>query len=135
MMMIFMSWLQCITIAYSSLSYQFCCDFAQDPVRAEVPDAVATCKRAGIFVRMVTGDNIHTARHIARECGILSEDGLALEGPNFRKMSEEELIPLLPKLQVCAFRRNSTAMLEAMHTMQQRHSGNFGCFQTSVTSQ
>ena len=44
----------------------------QDPVRKEVPDAVATCQRAGITVRMVTGDNIHTAEHIARECGILT---------------------------------------------------------------
>jgi len=41
-------------------------------VRKEVPDAVATCQRAGITVRMVTGDNIHTAKHIARECGILT---------------------------------------------------------------
>jgi P-type Ca2+ transporter type 2C len=69
-------------------------------VRVEVPDAVATCKQAGIFVRMVTGDNIHTAKHIAAECGILSEDGLALEGPTFRRMTEEDLLPLLPKLQV-----------------------------------
>ena len=72
----------------------------QDPVRKEVPDAVAVCKRAGIFVRMVTGDNVHTASHIARECGILMEGGLALEGPTFRNMTEEELIPILPKLQV-----------------------------------
>ena len=72
----------------------------QDPVRKEVPDAVATCQRAGIMVRMVTGDNLHTAMHIAAECGILAEGGLALEGPTFRSMSEEELIPLLPQLQV-----------------------------------
>ena len=72
----------------------------QDPVRKEVPDAVATCKRAGIVVRMVTGDNVHTAQHIARECGILTEGGLALEGPNFRTMSESELVKLLPRLQV-----------------------------------
>jgi hypothetical protein len=51
---------------------------------------------------MVTGDNIHTARHIARECGILTESGVALEGPNFRNMPAHELIPLLPKLQVRA---------------------------------
>jgi len=72
----------------------------QDPVRQEVPAAVATCIRAGIFVRMVTGDNVHTARHIARECGILTEDGIALEGPAFRRMPEAELIPMLPRLQV-----------------------------------
>ena len=72
----------------------------QDPVRKEVPDAVATCKRAGIVVRMVTGDNVHTAQHIARECGILTDGGLALEGPNFRTMPEQELVRLLPRLQV-----------------------------------
>jgi Ca2+-transporting ATPase len=80
----------------------------KDPVRAEVPDAVRTCQNAGIVVRMVTGDNIHTARHIARECGILTDSvpgggaGLALEGPTFRDMSDEELVPLLPRLQVLA---------------------------------
>ena len=52
------------------------------------------------MVRMVTGDNVHTASHIAKECGILMEGGLALEGPVFRKMTEEEVIPMLPKLQV-----------------------------------
>ena len=69
-------------------------------MRKEVPDAVATCKRAGITVRMVTGDNIHTARHIAGECGILAPGGVALEGPDFRKMTEEQLMPLLPRVQV-----------------------------------
>jgi Ca2+-transporting ATPase len=68
-----------------------------------VPAAVATCQKAGITVRMVTGDNIHTACHIARECGILTEGGLALEGPDFRKMPAHELIPLLPRLQVWGF--------------------------------
>jgi P-type Ca2+ transporter type 2C len=74
----------------------------QDPVRKEVPAAVATCQRAGITVRMVTGDNIHTAKHIARDCGILTDDGIALEGPQFRQMPAQELIPLLPRLQVSA---------------------------------
>lgn len=69
-------------------------------MRKEVPEAVATCHRAGILVRMVTGDNIHTARHIARECGILTEGGLALEGPKFREMPEEQILELLPRLQV-----------------------------------
>ncbi len=51
---------------------------------------------------MVTGDNIHTAKHIAKECCILHEGGLAMEGPDFRAKSEEELIQLLPQLQVLA---------------------------------
>ena len=72
----------------------------QDPVRPEVPDAVATCKRAGITVRMVTGDNIYTAKHIAAECGILTEGGLAMEGPDFRALPEDELKAMLPRLQV-----------------------------------
>uniref|UniRef100_A0A1D2A822 Calcium-transporting ATPase n=2 Tax=Auxenochlorella protothecoides TaxID=3075 RepID=A0A1D2A822_AUXPR len=74
----------------------------KDPVRQEVPEAVATCQRAGIVVRMVTGDNIHTACHIARECGILTPDGVAMEGPEFRNMDEAKLRALLPKLQVLA---------------------------------
>jgi len=63
---------------------------------------VKVCQNAGILVRMVTGDNIHTARHIARDCGILTDEGVALEGPNFRNMPAHELLPLLPKLQVGA---------------------------------
>lgn len=74
----------------------------KDPVRAEVPAAVATCQRAGIRVRMVTGDNIHTASHIARECGILEEDSIAMEGPEFRGMDEEHMMELLPRLRVLA---------------------------------
>ena len=47
------------------------------------------------------GDNIHTARHIARECGILYEaDHQSLEGPVFRAMDKEELIQMLPNLRV-----------------------------------
>ena len=48
-----------------------------DPLRSDVIDAVATCQRAGIFVRMVTGDNLNTAEAIARQAGILKEGTLA----------------------------------------------------------
>lgn len=75
-------------------------DAVQDPVRKEVPEAVRVCQRAGIVVRMVTGDNLYTARHIAVECGIFTEGGLALEGPDFRARPTAELMALLPRLQV-----------------------------------
>lgn len=51
---------------------------------------------------MVTGDNIDTACAIARECGILTEGGLALAGPDFRRMTPAELDAVLPRLQVLA---------------------------------
>jgi P-type Ca2+ transporter type 2C len=49
---------------------------------------------------MVTGDNINTAKAIARECGILTDDGIAIEGPMFRTKSPEEMTELIPKIQV-----------------------------------
>ncbi|XP_068314131.1 calcium-transporting ATPase 1-like [Pyrus communis] len=74
----------------------------KDPVRPGVKESVAICRSAGITVRMVTGDNINTAKAIARECGILTDGGLAIEGPVFREMSEEELQKRIPNLQVMA---------------------------------
>ena len=72
----------------------------KDPVRPGVKESVAICRSAGITVRMVTGDNINTAKAIARECGILTEGGVAIEGPDFRVKGEEELHELIPKIQV-----------------------------------
>ena len=72
----------------------------KDPVRPGVRESVDVCRSAGIVVRMVTGDNINTAKAIARECGILTDDGIAIEGPDFREKSQEELFELIPKIQV-----------------------------------
>ncbi len=57
----------------------------EDPVRPEVPEAIRKCQRAGITVRMVTGDNVNTARAIASKCGIIKPgDGyLVMEGREF----------------------------------------------------
>ncbi|VDL86775.1 unnamed protein product [Nippostrongylus brasiliensis] len=84
----------------------------QDPVRPEVPAAIEKCKRAGITVRMVTGDNINTARAIAMSCKILEpgEDFLAMEGREFNerirgpdgKVSQTKLDEIWPRLRVLA---------------------------------
>lgn len=74
----------------------------QDPLRPGVPESVADCLLAGVFPRMVTGDNIVTAKAIAKECGIYTAGGAAIEGPAFRKMSKAEQLKLIPKLQVMA---------------------------------
>ncbi|XP_034440474.1 plasma membrane calcium-transporting ATPase 2-like isoform X5 [Hippoglossus hippoglossus] len=84
----------------------------EDPVRHEVPEAIAKCQRAGITVRMVTGDNINTARAIATKCGILlpGEDFLCMEGKEFNQqirndqgeVEQERLDKVWPKLRVLA---------------------------------
>ncbi|GMH03860.1 hypothetical protein Nepgr_005699 [Nepenthes gracilis] len=67
----------------------------KDPCRSGVKDAVKLCTDAGVKVRMVTGDNIQTAKSIALECGILASDADAteptvIEGKTFRALSEED---------------------------------------------
>eukprot|EP01041_Mallomonas_annulata_P002779 gene2779-5472_t len=84
---------------------ELCCDCIVgiiDPLRGDVKEAVADAQKAGVMVRMVTGDNINTACAIARQCGILKPGGLALEGPDFRMMTPLELDEILPNLQVLA---------------------------------
>lgn len=62
-----------------------------DPPRAEVKDAVAKCRAAGIHVIMITGDHIDTACAIARELDILRENSLKATGAELDSMSDEEL--------------------------------------------
>ena len=77
----------------------------QDPVRGEVPDSVLKCQKAGIFVRMVTGDNMETAKAIARQCNIYHHDtwkdpngrewpaGRAILGSQFREIVGGLVLP------------------------------------------
>ena len=75
-----------------------------DPIRGDVREAVATAQRAGVVVRMVTGDNLATARAIAKQCGILTEESgeVCIEGPGFRTMTPQGLDSMLSKLRVLA---------------------------------
>uniref|UniRef100_A0AAR2L0C9 Calcium-transporting ATPase n=1 Tax=Pygocentrus nattereri TaxID=42514 RepID=A0AAR2L0C9_PYGNA len=84
----------------------------EDPVRPEVPEAIRKCQRAGITVRMVTGDNINTARAIAAKCGIIQagDDFLCMEGKDFNRrirnekgeVEQERIDKIWPKLRVLA---------------------------------
>ena len=74
----------------------------QDPLRPEVAGAIQKCNVAGVEVKMVTGDNIATATAIASSCGIKTDDGIAMEGPKFRQLSDEEMDRVVPNLQVLA---------------------------------
>ncbi|KAK0742473.1 hypothetical protein B0T21DRAFT_361461 [Apiosordaria backusii] len=74
----------------------------KDPLRPGVPEAVRDCQRAGVVVRMVTGDNRLTAEAIARDCGILQPNSVVLEGPEFRNMTKAQQDEIIPRLHVLA---------------------------------
>jgi Ca2+-transporting ATPase len=77
----------------------------QDPLRDSVKEAVKDCQHAGVYVRMVTGDNVMTAKAIAEDCGILVPGGVVMEGPTFRKLSKRDMDAVIPKL--CVLARSS----------------------------
>ncbi len=73
-----------------------------DPPREEVTEAIERCKSAGIRVVMATGDHQITARAVAREIGILDEEGQVITGTEVDKMDEDELDEVMNDVNVFA---------------------------------
>ncbi|CAG8509968.1 46135_t:CDS:10 [Gigaspora margarita] len=73
----------------------------QDPLRPGVIESVEKFRKAGVTVRMITGDNLETAKAIAENAGIYTK-GVAITGPDFRVLPKEKQIEMLPRLQVLA---------------------------------
>uniref|UniRef100_A0A6N2N2B0 P-type Ca(2+) transporter n=1 Tax=Salix viminalis TaxID=40686 RepID=A0A6N2N2B0_SALVM len=82
----------------------------KDPCRPGVKKAVDDCQRAGVNIKMITGDNVFTARAIAIECGILKPGaeniiGAVVEGEEFRNYSQEQRMEKVDK--ICVLARSS----------------------------
>lgn len=108
-----------------------------DPVRPEVPAAVEKCRRAGIDVKIVTGDNPHTAREIARQIGLWNSnaspgaastcsalapvegDGQVMLGAEFAALSDEQALDAAHKLKVLA-RARPADKLRLVDSLQKR---------------
>ena len=73
-----------------------------DPLSPDVYESIRNCQSAGIEVKMLTGDNIRTARAIANELHMLDENHIAVEASDIEKMTDEELKEALKKIQVIA---------------------------------
>ncbi|KAL6325016.1 hypothetical protein AAG906_022106 [Vitis piasezkii] len=95
--------LRCIAFAHSpvEVAHQ-----NLDPCRPSVKEAIDLCRKAGVQIKMITGDNILTARAIALECGILdpskSTGKEMVEGVEFRSYSEEERMTKIDNIKVMA---------------------------------
>ncbi|GFP86052.1 putative calcium-transporting ATPase 13 plasma membrane-type [Phtheirospermum japonicum] len=79
----------------------------KDPCRPGVKKAVEDCQYAGVNVKMITGDNVFTAKAIAAECGIIHpnqglNDGLVIEGAEFRNYTDDERMERVEKIRVMA---------------------------------
>ncbi|PHH65364.1 hypothetical protein CDD81_2468 [Ophiocordyceps australis] len=91
-----------------------------DPLRPEVVDSVRICQNAGVFVRMVTGDNFVTAKAVAAECGIYTAGGIAMDGPTFRRLLPAQLDEVIPRLQVLARSSPEDKLLLVTHLRSMR---------------
>ncbi|MCO5567542.1 hypothetical protein L7F22_021236 [Adiantum nelumboides] len=114
--------LRCVALAYTSLPEESASKVGRDwslpdsdltflavigmkdPCRPTVKAAVSAVMAAGVTVRMVTGDNLATAKAIALECGILESaaDQMAVEGAVLRSWTEHERKQNLPRVAVIA---------------------------------
>lgn len=78
----------------------------KDPCRPGVTKAVQDCQKAGVNIKMITGDNVFTAHAIATECGILQPgqdtNDAVIEGPVFRSYTQEQRMEIVDKIRVMA---------------------------------
>lgn len=76
-----------------------------DPVRTDVPNAIAECFRAGIQVKIVTGDTLGTAQEIGRQIGLLTdkdEKNALITGPEFAALSDDNMDERVDALKIIA---------------------------------
>lgn len=73
-----------------------------EPIRQSAIEDIIACKKAGIKTVMVTGDNINTAKAIARKIGLILDDSEAIDGVQISEMSDNELIENVDKYSVFA---------------------------------
>ncbi|WP_456104700.1 cation-translocating P-type ATPase [Prevotella sp.] len=74
-----------------------------DPIRTDVPEAVAECMKAGIEIKIVTGDTSRTAKEIGRQIGLWKSsdtDRNIITGPEFAALSDEELDKRVKELKI-----------------------------------
>ena len=95
-----------------------------DPVREDVPTAVAECLNAGIAVKIVTGDTPGTAKEIGRQIGLWNENDTEkniITGPEFAALSDEELDNIVLDLKIIARARpmDKKRLVEALQRKNQ----------------
>ena len=73
-----------------------------DPIRKEVFKAVKDCKRAGIKIKILTGDNAVTAFAVAKELNVATDQSQVINASELEKLDDETLKKIIPKISVIA---------------------------------
>lgn len=82
---------------------QFCGFVAiADPLREDAYAAIMECKNAGISLKILTGDNLETAKAIGNQLHLLHENSIAIEAQEIEKLSQDELLEILPNITIIA---------------------------------
>lgn len=82
----------------------------RDPLRPDVKESVETAKKAGVSVKMLTGDNINTARAIGLELGLLDGGKKAVESSYIDTLTDEELREEIKNIGIVARSKPDTKM-------------------------
>jgi Ca2+-transporting ATPase len=70
----------------------------EDPIRPTVKDAIALCRRAGIRVKMITGDYRKTAEKVAQNLGLMVGSNQIIEGKDLENITEEDLTNIVKNI-------------------------------------
>lgn len=92
----------------------------EDPLRPEVHGAVIKCREAGIKIIMITGDSSRTAVAVARDAGIVRGEPVVVEGHDFLKMSDSELIERLSAKEIIFARMSPKHKMRVVSLLKDR---------------
>ncbi len=91
----------------------------EDPPRPEVPFAIRKCREAGIRIIMITGDASRTAAAVAREIGLVTGAPNIVEGEDFQRMSDRELMTALAHPEVIFTRMTPKYKLRVVNILKE----------------
>ncbi|KAG6527088.1 hypothetical protein ZIOFF_009181 [Zingiber officinale] len=109
----------------------------KDPCRPEVARVIDACRSAGVGVKMITGDNVFTARAIAVECGIIKpedSDALVVEGQEFKNYSSEERMINKGGARYAVRRENANCNVEKMGKTKDKEEADPGMASASTST-
>ncbi|KAF9440728.1 calcium-translocating P-type ATPase [Macrolepiota fuliginosa MF-IS2] len=86
--------------------------------RPNICKSVAKWRCAGAAIKICTSDDASTARSIADQCGILTRNGIVMDGPRFRRLTLTERIQIIPRLQVlaCSEEEDKKVLVETLRS-------------------